>query len=141
MLDGITSSAGHAPTLTSDASPRWSSFGIAPSWSPDGATIVYPAAVGGKPQYELFSVSADGSGRTRLTNTPRRDDLYPLFSPDGAAIAFTRRGLNDSALFWDDYHERTDLFMMAADGSNVQRLTDTPRRFEFTRSWRALPSA
>ena len=32
----------------------------------------------------------------------------------------------------------SDIFTMAVDGSDKQRLTDTPNRREFPRSWRAV---
>ncbi len=60
-----------------------------PSWSPDGARLVY--AAGGK----LFIVGADGKNGTAVTGGPS-DDL-PVWSPDGTRIAFVRG--HDLALF------------------------------------------
>jgi Tol biopolymer transport system component len=105
-------------------------FGPSLSWSPDGSRFAYPLRVGSRLQYDLFSVEAEGGARVRLTHTPRRDENFPLFSPEGSDVAFSRsRELS---------HRQSDLFIVAADGSTEQRLTDTPRRYEFTRSWRAL---
>ncbi len=106
------------------------SFGISPSWSPDGSRIVYAAPVGAREQYEVFSIAADGGTRTRLTHRPLRDDLYPLFSPDGTTIAFARSRDADK--------RPAELYSMVADGSNVQRLTHTAGFTEATRSWQAL---
>ncbi len=61
----------------------------APSWSPDGARIVY--AAGGK----LYIVGADGKNSIAITDGPT-DDL-PAWSPDGARIAFVRG--HDLAVF------------------------------------------
>ena len=106
-------------------------FGDSPSWSPDGSRVAYSVRVGARAQYDLFSVAADGAARIRLTHTPRRDELFPLFSPDGTAVAFSRSRSFAQQL-------QSDLFIVTADGSNEERLTDTPRRYEFTRSWQAL---
>jgi Tol biopolymer transport system component len=40
---------------------------------------------------ELYSMFADGSGQTRLTNNTL-DDYGPELSPDGTLIAFDRGG-------------------------------------------------
>ena len=61
---------------------------------------------------EIYVVNPDGSGKIRLTNSPG-DDATPIFSPDGALIAFTSE--RDGNL---------DIYTMKADGSNVTRLTD-----------------
>ncbi len=74
-------------TRTTLANP--SSDVRAPSWSPDGARLVY--AAGGK----LFIVGADGKNGTTVTDGPN-DDL-PVWSPDGTRIAFVRG--HDLAVF------------------------------------------
>jgi Tol biopolymer transport system component len=48
-----------------------------------------PAGCGFPCNFEIYSMNADGSGVTRLTNDPARD-LDPAWSPDGTKIAFTR---------------------------------------------------
>lgn len=108
---------------------RPTSWGIggSPSWSPDGSRFVYSLRVGPSRRFDLFSVAADGSERVRLTRTPHHDDVFPLFSPDGTAIAFSR------SLRFGRF--QSDLFTMAVDGSDGRRLTDTPRADEYADSW------
>jgi Tol biopolymer transport system component len=43
---------------------------------------------GGRANWELFIINADGSGMTNLTNTPDLDEHYPHASPDGTQILF-----------------------------------------------------
>jgi Tol biopolymer transport system component len=72
-----------------------------------------------------------GSDLAPLTDTPRLTEYAPIFSPDGARIAF----------LFDDAQEGygfSDIFTMAVDGSDVRRLTHTPKRREFPRSWQAV---
>lgn len=110
-------------------STEWAVGGL-PSWSPDGARFVYSLRVGADRQFDLFSVAAGGSDPQRLTHTLRRDEVFPVYSPDGSEIAYTRsRKLQ---------RHQSDLFVMAVDGSNVRRLTDSPRADEYAWSWRAV---
>jgi Tol biopolymer transport system component len=70
--------------LTSDGKASW-----APSWHPDGTSIVYAsdkdAARPG--QFSLYLMKADGTGRRRLT-THEGFDSFPHFSPDGKTLVF-----------------------------------------------------
>lgn len=43
---------------------------------------------GGKRNWELFIMNADGSEPVNLTNTPDVDEMYPHVSPDGTKICF-----------------------------------------------------
>jgi TolB protein len=60
---------------------------------------------------EIYSMNADGSGQTRLTNSPGFDKM-PAASPDGSKIAFV-----------SDRTETDQIFVMDANGGNVQQLT------------------
>ena len=88
--------------------------GGSPSWSPDGTRFVYSLRVGPERQFDLFSVAADGSDPERLTRTLRRDELFPVYSPDGSEVAYTRSR--------EFQRHQSDLFVMAVDGSDIRRL-------------------
>src|SRR4051795_277479 len=61
---------------------------------------------------EVYSMNADGSVQTPLTNSPG-DDTYPLWSPSGTRIAFSsaRNGNNH-------------IFTMSAGGADQTQITD-----------------
>jgi Tol biopolymer transport system component len=101
-----------------------------PHFSPDGNTIVYLAKAGGHGLHDLFAVPVTGGDPVRLTRTPRLDESSPVFSPDGTTIAFARsRGPNDP----------TEIYTLSVDGSHLTRVTATAKRWEYPRSWQAVP--
>ncbi|HEU5153106.1 MAG TPA: protein kinase [Gemmatimonadales bacterium] len=68
--------------LTSDeAVEEW------PSWSPDGAKLVFSRTVGG--YRNLFLRTYPGGEETQLTKG-QKDDIQPAWSPDGKTIALVR---------------------------------------------------
>jgi tol-pal system beta propeller repeat protein TolB len=77
-----------------------------PSWSPDGRRLVFESLPKEGPDYEIYTMNADGSGMTDLTNDPG-DDRLPCWSPDGGHIAFMS---NRNGWAWD-------IWVMGADGS------------------------
>jgi Tol biopolymer transport system component len=89
-----------------------------PTYSPDGSRIVFVSNRDGND--EIYTINAaDGSNQQRLTNNSI-PDVEPVFSPDGAKIAFSR-----------PYSEAVNgfraIFMMnAADGSNALQITTPP---------------
>jgi Tol biopolymer transport system component/DNA-binding winged helix-turn-helix (wHTH) protein len=80
---------------------------VAPSFSPDGASIVYSADVDGIPH--LFIAPAAGGDERQLTNG-EDGQAQPSWSPDGKHIAFTsiaKRGI----------------WLVGAGGGEAERLT------------------
>ena len=63
---------------------------------------------------DIFTMRADGSDVTNLTNDPA-NDTSPVWSPDGQKIAFT-----------GERNGNSDIFLMNPDGSDVVQLTDNP---------------
>lgn len=73
---------------------------------------------------EIYTMHADGSGLQRLTDTPA-DDMTSDWSPDGTKLVFVsdRDDPNPHKCFPKCNYE---VYIMNADGSEQQRLTDTP---------------
>ena len=87
------------------------------TFTPDGKTIVF--ANSRENNYEIYSMSADGSKERRLTENTIMD-IRPRVSPDGNRIAFvsTRDG-------------NYEVYVMNLDGSRVQRVTHSEERDDY----------
>ena len=80
----------------------------------------------GEIDYDLFTIKADGSRETNLTNSPGVSEVEPNWSPDGQRIAFaSERDLDDN----------DEIYTMRPDGSGVRRLTFTQNVFEGRPNW------
>ena len=90
------------------------------AWSPDRQKIAFMSNRDGDP--EVYVMAADGSDVQRLTKH-RGFDWLPAWSPDGTQIAFIRD--TDPPATGPLYPLRSpSIYVMDADGSNVQRLTE-----------------
>lgn len=92
-----------------------------PAWSPDGKKIAFASMEDG----EIYAMNVDGSGRTRLTDIPKRYEHWPpTWSPEGKRIAFTSEDKKGS-----------EIYVMNSDGSGLTQLTDSPAE-DFYPAWR-----
>jgi len=85
-----------------------------PVWSPDGRRVAFMHYQ--HDHWEIYVMNGDGSGRTRLTETPFMaerpfNNVSPAWSPGGKKIAF----LSDRDGPWH-------LYVMDADGSNQRQI-------------------
>jgi len=90
------------------------SLNINSTWSPDGRSIAYTSYIRGLPN--IFVSHIFQGTRDELTKNAGNNFL-PVFSPDGTRLAFVSNR---------DQAGNTEIYVMNADGSNVQRLTNNP---------------
>jgi len=74
-----------------------------PQWSPDGSRIAFSSTRGGKGNYDIYVMQADGTGVTRLTDHPAPDQ-DPAWAADGKSLFFTseRNGRGEIYRVWLD---------------------------------------
>jgi Tol biopolymer transport system component len=83
---------------------------VTPAWAPSGHLIVFNRLARAREDSGLYTVGADGSQLTKITDSDNAEN--PQWSPDGRQIAFD--GNND-------------IFIANADGSEQRRLVDGER--------------
>ncbi|HEY5849459.1 MAG TPA: S9 family peptidase [Lysobacter sp.] len=138
-----------ATTVVAQAAPpaKPARFGIAdlnrladvaePDLSTDGTALVYSVstvnAAEDLTQSDLWRVGYDGTGRRQLTTTPENSESRPLWSPDGASIAYLsdappprkaepsgKAGASDDD---EDDEEISQVWLMPASGGVARRVT------------------
>ena len=120
--------SGRVRQLTRTIDARTSSQG--PAWSPDGSQIAFDRARDGN--FDIYVMNADGSGIVQLTHG-QAVDARPAWSPDARSIVFHSTRDRPRSASADD-RRFLDLYIMAADGSNVSRLTSN-RNFDAHPRW------
>jgi Tol biopolymer transport system component len=73
--------------------PTWP-FGAYPTWSADGTSVAWSNTrldieKGESSDNDIFMVDLDNLNQTNLRKTPKFDETYAAFSPDGSQICFT----------------------------------------------------
>lgn len=107
----------------------------APSWTPDGKSIVFsanrvPEAEYAWRQSDIYAVDVT-SGAIRQLTTRSGPDGQPTPSPDGKLIAYT--GYDHTTDTWRDQQ----LYVMNADGTNPRSLTPQLDRSPSGLTWAA----
>lgn len=97
--------SGGTPRLVSPASPSWWH-----GWSPDGKTLAYVAARGGRRVIDVYTLPVEGGAETRLTFGEGHSD-GPDYSHDGRLI------------YWNcDRDGHAQIWVMNADGTGQRKL-------------------
>jgi TolB protein len=90
---------------------------LSPTWSPDGREIAYSSSRSGDPEIWISDVNG---GLSRRITSFKGPDVSPVFNPrTGAQIAWISGRFTASA-----HGAIPQLYIMDADGSGIQRLTD-----------------
>jgi Tol biopolymer transport system component len=96
-----------------------------PDWSPDGRWLVY-SRYRQDHRSAIFKIRANGTESQRLLDCPSEGEgcetqYLPSWSPNGRRIAFTAER---------DPVVNSELFVMRADGTDVEQVTSAARRFD-----------
>lgn len=86
-----------------------------PDWSPDGSQITYASTRNG--DLQIWSMNADGSGKTQVTSDPNTPENFSRFSPDGTAVVFQAA-----------WSQGTQLRIVGVDGSHEVKVTNGESR-------------
>lgn len=86
---------------------------MSPTYSPCGSVVAYHADFEGNEDHDIFTISANGRARGRLTENAA-DNQDPHFSPDGSMVAFISNRDGDIE----------NLFVTGVDGGPAKKLSD-----------------
>jgi len=100
-----------------------------PSWSSDGKQIAFSRDIGD--DRRIYIIDADGSNIKQLTEGSYDD--YPSWLPDKNRIGFTREVWEQNNGNWEQ--KSGDIFIIDSDGSNLQKLTESPPFFGCDAHW------
>ena len=98
----------------------WDNFAV---WSPKGDRIAFVRRIGH--DFQIFTIKPDGSGENQLTHV-RGNHAHLAWLPDGEHLLFTSsmKGFKDEAPYSGAPQPYGEIFMMRADGTGLEQLTD-----------------
>ena len=98
----------------------WDNF---PLWSPKGDRIAFVRRLGR--DFQVFTIKPDGTGEKQLTHV-RGNHAHLAWLPDGEHLLFTSsmKGFKDEALYSGSPQPYGEIFLMRADGTGLEQLTD-----------------
>ena len=125
---------------TGKSSVLTTEYDTLPVWSPRGDQIAFTRYASDErflyDEFDIYSIRPDGTGLRRLTDS-EGNDAHSFWSPDGNFILWSssRFGFKDeSPLVINQPQPYAELFIMNADGTNQQPLTDNQYE-EGTPAW------
>jgi WD40-like Beta Propeller Repeat len=100
------------------------------SFSPDGSTLAVTVEQPGEPlRIETIDLKS-GKARALLS-----DAVEAVYSPDGSKIAFLSYRDHESVPGFDEPEGTDEVYVANADGSDLHRVTHTPKMQESEPSW------
>jgi Tol biopolymer transport system component len=120
-------SPGDIYSISSDASrlARLTSGPLRKGWpavSPDGSSTLFAAESKPRGAWHIYVMKSIGTSPVQITSSAH-SDIAPSYSPDGKQIVFARaarhRPYSMGGMIWDSW----DVWLMNADGSSQQQLT------------------
>jgi Tol biopolymer transport system component len=127
----ISFSQCHIATVRPDGSgvtglTHGSGFDYSPDWSPDGTKIAFNRWANGTSS-TIYTMNADGSGETAITDPAVGFATGPAWSPDGTKIAFTLTTTG-----------HVQIYVMNTDGSAQTNLSNSTTD-DTAADWQPIP--
>jgi Tol biopolymer transport system component len=88
--------------------------------SPNGTKLAFDSSSAADGIHNIYSINSDGSNPTNLTKTPKFDEAYPDFSPDGSRMCFNFENFGISGT------PASGIYVMNANGSDPTLLIKSP---------------
>jgi hypothetical protein len=93
-------------------------------------SLPFKSAAGGRPDWDIHIMDADGGNRANLTRTPDVHEVVPRVSPDGTKIAF--------GAYTTGKPQRSSVWVMDVDGSNRKLVAENAQHPAWTTDGRCV---